>query len=47
MGDASVSPDEITYTGGAIQVWRNRARDQWISNLWINLVPENTDPTPI
>ncbi|RED12822.1 vWA domain-containing protein [Pontivivens insulae] len=48
VGDASMSPYEIAYAGGANehwnpeagQVWLNRARDQWTSNLWINPVPE-------
>ncbi|MEO9514764.1 MAG: VWA domain-containing protein [Paracoccaceae bacterium] len=49
VGDASMSPYEIAYPGGANehwnkeagQVWLARARDQWPSNLWINPVPEN------
>ncbi|MDP5216019.1 VWA domain-containing protein [Ruegeria sp. 2205SS24-7] len=48
VGDASMSPYEIAYPGGANehwnqeagQVWLARARDQWPSNLWINPVPE-------
>ena len=48
VGDASMSPYEIAYPGGANehynaeagQVWLGRARDQWQSNLWINPVPE-------
>lgn len=48
VGDASMSPYEIAYPGGANehwnaesgQVWLGRARDQWASNLWINPVPE-------
>ncbi len=48
VGDASMSPYEIAYPGGANehwnqeagQVWLARARDQWTSNLWINPVPE-------
>jgi len=48
VGDASMSPYEIAYAGGANehwnqeagQVWLERARDQWKSNLWINPVPE-------
>jgi uncharacterized protein len=48
VGDASMSPYEIAYPGGANehwnaeagQVWLNRAREQWASNLWINPVPE-------
>ncbi|SDC22160.1 vWA domain-containing protein [Ruegeria marina] len=48
VGDASMSPYEIAYPGGANehwnqeagQVWLARAREQWPSNLWINPVPE-------
>ncbi|MDA9361799.1 VWA domain-containing protein [Ascidiaceihabitans sp.] len=48
VGDASMSPYEIAYPGGANehwnaesgQVWLERARDQWNSHLWINPVPE-------
>ncbi|MFC3615045.1 VWA domain-containing protein [Lutimaribacter marinistellae] len=48
VGDASMSPYEIAYPGGANehwnaeagQAWLMRAREQWPSNLWINPVPE-------
>ncbi|WP_424986215.1 vWA domain-containing protein [Microbulbifer sp. S227A] len=48
VGDASMSPYEIAYPGGANEhwnaeagsVWLGRAREQWSSNLWINPVPE-------
>ncbi|MEM9434488.1 MAG: VWA domain-containing protein [Pseudomonadota bacterium] len=48
VGDASMSPYEIAYPGGANEhynaeagdVWLMRARDQWPSNLWINPVEE-------
>ncbi len=48
VGDASMSPYEIAYPGGANehwnaeagQVWLNRARAQWPEHLWINPVPE-------
>jgi uncharacterized protein with von Willebrand factor type A (vWA) domain len=48
VGDASMSPYEIAYPGGANehwnaeagQVWLNRARAQWPAHLWINPVPE-------
>jgi len=48
VGDASMSPYEIAYPGGASehwnaesgQVWLTRAREQWASNLWINPVAE-------
>lgn len=48
VSDASMSPYEIAYPGGANehwnqesgQVWLQRAREQWPSNLWINPVPE-------
>ena len=47
VGDASMSPYEIAYPGGANehwnqesgQVWLERARDQWTSHLWINPIP--------
>ena len=52
VGDASMSPYEIAYPGGASEhwnpeagaVWLNRARDQWSSSLWINPVPEKYWP---
>lgn len=48
VGDASMSPYEIAYPGGANehmnaeagQVWLERARDQWSSHLWINPLEE-------
>jgi uncharacterized protein with von Willebrand factor type A (vWA) domain len=48
VGDASMSPYEIAYPGGANehynaeagQVWLERTRQQWGSNIWINPVPE-------
>ncbi|MWD29791.1 VWA domain-containing protein [Aquicoccus sp. SCR17] len=48
VGDASMSPYEIAYPGGANehwnaesgQVWLERARNQWPDHLWINPVPE-------
>ena len=47
VGDASMSPYEIAYPGGANehwnaeagQVWLERARAQWPDHLWINPVP--------
>ena len=52
VGDASMSPYEIAYPGGANehwnaeagQVWLERARETWTSNLWINPVPEKYWP---
>ena len=52
VGDASMSPYEVAYPGGANEhwnpeagsVWLQRARDQWQSNLWINPVPEKYWP---
>ncbi len=49
VGDASMSPYEIAFAGGANEhwnqesgeTWLNRARDQWPDNLWINPVTEN------
>jgi len=48
VGDASMSPYEVAYPGGANEhwnaeagsVWLNRVREQWKSSLWINPVPE-------
>jgi uncharacterized protein with von Willebrand factor type A (vWA) domain len=48
VGDASMSPYEIAYPGGANehwnaeagQTWLQRARQQWPDHLWINPVPE-------
>ena len=50
VGDASMSPYEIAYPGGANEhwneeagsVWLHRARENWPSNLWINPVPERS-----
>ena len=47
VGDASMSPYEILYPGGANEywneesgsVWLERARTQWPSNIWINPLP--------
>lgn len=52
VGDASMSPYEIAYPGGANehwnaeagQVWLERARTQWPDNLWINPLPERSWP---
>ena len=52
VGDASMSPYEIAYPGGANEhwnpesgaTWLGRARDQWKSNLWINPIPEKYWP---
>ncbi len=49
VGDASMSPYEVAYPGGASehwnaeagQTWLQRARDQWPSHLWINPIPED------
>jgi len=48
VGDASMSPYEIAYPGGANehwnaesgQVWLERARDQWPNHIWINPLPD-------
>jgi len=48
VGDASMSPYEVAFPGGASehwneeagQVWLQRARAQWPDHLWINPVPE-------
>jgi len=52
VGDASMSPYEIAYPGGANehwnaeagQVWLERARQQWPDHMWINPVPEKYWP---
>lgn len=52
VGDASMSPYEIAYPGGANehwnaeagQVWLQRAREHWPQHLWINPVPEKYWP---
>ncbi|MEM5519247.1 VWA domain-containing protein [Sulfitobacter sp. AS59] len=52
VGDASMSPYEIAYPGGASEhwnpeagsVWLDRAREQWNSSLWINPIPEKYWP---
>ena len=49
VGDASMSPYEIAFPGGANehynaeagQGWLNRIRCQWPNNLWINPVKQN------
>jgi uncharacterized protein len=49
VGDASMSPYEIAYAGGANehwnpeagQVWLNRAMETWKANIWINPLSEN------
>jgi len=48
VGDASMSPYEIAFAGGANehwneeagQIWLERARAQWPDHLWINPTPE-------
>jgi uncharacterized protein with von Willebrand factor type A (vWA) domain len=47
VGDASMSPYEVAYAGGANEhwneesgeTWLRRAMDQWQSNVWINPMP--------
>ncbi|SMX34473.1 vWA domain-containing protein [Actibacterium lipolyticum] len=48
VGDASMSPYEIAFPGGANEHWNpeagedwlRRARDKWSANLWLNPLPE-------
>lgn len=48
VGDASMSPYEIAYPGGAVEhwnkeagsVWLQRMLEQWPNAVWINPVPE-------
>ncbi len=52
VGDASMSPYEIAYIGGANEhynkeaggTWLARAREQWPDHIWINPVPEDEWP---
>jgi uncharacterized protein len=52
VGDATMSPYEISHPGGANEhwnaeagaVWLGRARDQWPRLLWINPTPEGRWP---
>ncbi|HCP80852.1 MAG TPA: VWA domain-containing protein [Octadecabacter sp.] len=49
VGDASMSPYEVAYPGGASehwnaesgQTWLERARDQWPNHLWLNPLDEH------
>lgn len=48
VGDASMSPYEIAYAGGANEhfneepgaIWLSRARETWPANAWLNPLPE-------
>jgi uncharacterized protein with von Willebrand factor type A (vWA) domain len=48
VGDASMSPYEVAYKGGANehwnaeagQTWLERARDQWPNHIWLNPLDE-------
>ncbi len=50
VGDASMSPYEIAYPGGANEhwnpesgeTWLRRLRDTWPASIWINPLPENS-----
>ena len=52
VGDASMSPYEVAYIGGANEhynkeagsTWLSRAREQWPDHIWINPVPESEWP---
>jgi uncharacterized protein with von Willebrand factor type A (vWA) domain len=52
VGDASMSPYEIAFAGGANEhwneesgeTWLTRARDQWPNHLWINPLTEQYWP---
>jgi uncharacterized protein with von Willebrand factor type A (vWA) domain len=49
LGDASMSPYEITMAGGSVEhwnkepgfVWLNRVTGHFRKSVWINPVPEN------
>lgn len=48
VGDATMSPYEVTMAGGSVEhwneeagaVWLKRAREQWDRSVWLNPVPE-------
>lgn len=48
VGDASMSPYEVTMPGGSVEhwneeagaVWLKRAREQWDRSVWLNPTPE-------
>jgi uncharacterized protein len=48
IGDASMSPYEITYAGGSVEHWNEEAGDVWMRRLlavyphaiWLNPIPE-------
>ena len=48
VGDASMSPYEVTMPGGSVEhwneeagaVWMRRAREQWAKSVWLNPVAE-------
>ena len=48
VGDASMSPYEITIPGGSVEhfneeagaIWMKRAREQWPKSVWLNPLPE-------
>jgi hypothetical protein len=48
VGDASMSPYEITYPGGSVEHWNEEAGDVWITRMldvyqsaaWLNPIPE-------
>ena len=52
VGDASMSPYEIAYAGGANEHWNpipghewlTRAQNQWKNSLWLNPIPEKYWP---
>ena len=52
VGDASMSPYEIAYAGGANEHWNaisgedwlRRTREQWPNSVWLNPVPEKYWP---
>ena len=48
VGDASMSPYELTHPGGANEhwnaepgaAWLGRAREAWAHSIWVNPLPE-------
>ena len=52
VGDASMSPYEIVYPGGAVEHWNEEAGEMWLRRLlavwpqavWLNPVPQKQWP---
>ena len=50
VGDATMSPYEITYPGGSVEHWNEEPGSDWMQRIldiycraiWLNPIPENT-----